>query len=519
MVKITSGQDWTQDLIESTYLEIEEVAKEMGLDTFPNQLEIVNSEMMLDAYCSIGLPVFYNHWSFGQSFIAQKNAYQKGMQSLAYELVINSDPCVSYIMEGNTMLMQTLVMAHAAFGHNHFFKNNYLFKQWTDPQGIVDYLAYAKQYITECENIYGVDEVEHILDIAHSLRSHAVYKYGKPKPTTIDQDEEQRKQQEKKYQHILYEQQHRKEWWDTVPSMYESEEAQQDKSDLQPVLIPEHEQDNLLMFLSKNAPILKDWERNIFEIVSNIQQYLYPQSQTKLMNEGFACYIHYKIIHKLYEKGILDEGAMLEFYKEHTGVITQPSQHVINPYALGFAMFQDIERIVTNPTKEDKSFFRNQSWVGCGDPMSVILNIVENYRDFSFIQQFLSPKLIREFKLFSLKNDAAADYYIVEEIHNDSGYKQLIDKLSKQYLHDFYIPQIKVLSIDYWNTRTLHLEHQAISEVPLNYEESATVLKYIAMAWKYPVTLTTISFETEQIVSIMSLDLKKNPEPKVQIFV
>ena len=125
MIKITSGQDWNQDLIEAAYTEIEQVAKELGLNTFPNQLEIVNSEMMLDAYCSVGLPIFYNHWSFGQSFIAQQEAYQKGMQSLAYEMVINSDPCISYIMEGNTMLMQTLVIAHAAFGHNHFFKNNY----------------------------------------------------------------------------------------------------------------------------------------------------------------------------------------------------------------------------------------------------------------------------------------------------------------------------------------------------------------------------------------------------------
>ena len=60
--------------------------------------------------------------------------YRKGFQGLAYEIVINSDPCISYIMEENSMTMQTLVIAHAAFGHNHFFKNNYLFQQWTDAQ-------------------------------------------------------------------------------------------------------------------------------------------------------------------------------------------------------------------------------------------------------------------------------------------------------------------------------------------------------------------------------------------------
>ncbi len=45
---------------------------------------------------------------------------------LAYELVINSNPCISYLMEENTMAMQALVIAHACYGHNSFFKNNYL---------------------------------------------------------------------------------------------------------------------------------------------------------------------------------------------------------------------------------------------------------------------------------------------------------------------------------------------------------------------------------------------------------
>ena len=71
------------------------------------------------------------------------------MRALAYELVINSNPCISYLMEENTMAMQTLVIAHAAFGHNHFFKNNYLFRQWTDADSILDYLDFAKDYLDE----------------------------------------------------------------------------------------------------------------------------------------------------------------------------------------------------------------------------------------------------------------------------------------------------------------------------------------------------------------------------------
>ena len=106
-------------------------AGEFGLDTYPNQIEIITTEQMLDAYSSIGMPLFYKHWTFGKNFAPQEASYRKGLRGLAYEIVINSNPCISYIMEENTATMQTLVIAHAAFGHNHFFKNNYLFKQWT----------------------------------------------------------------------------------------------------------------------------------------------------------------------------------------------------------------------------------------------------------------------------------------------------------------------------------------------------------------------------------------------------
>src|SRR3979490_3511559 len=110
---------------------------------------------MLDAYSSVGLPLMYRRWSFGKRFAYHETLYRKGLQGLAYEIVINSNPVICYIMEENSMTMQTLVMAHAAVGHNHFFKNNYLFRQWTDAGGILDYLRFAKKYVTHCEERHG----------------------------------------------------------------------------------------------------------------------------------------------------------------------------------------------------------------------------------------------------------------------------------------------------------------------------------------------------------------------------
>ncbi len=168
------GADWEFSTIQRCHDEISKIALgEMGLDIYTNQIEVIGTEQMLDAYSSIGMPLFYKHWSFGKHFARNEAMYQAGMQGLAYEIVINSNPCISYIMEENTATMQTLVIAHAAFGHNHFFKNNYLFQQWTDANGILDYLEFARDYIMSCEERYGEAAVERLLDAAHALMSHA----------------------------------------------------------------------------------------------------------------------------------------------------------------------------------------------------------------------------------------------------------------------------------------------------------------------------------------------------------
>src|ERR1700735_5380578 len=151
-----SAKDWNFESLKRIYHQINEIAeKDLSLDLYPNQIEIITFEQMLDAYSSIGMPLMYQHWSFGKNFARDELLYRHGLRNLAYEIVINSNPCISYLMEENSMTMQTLVIAHAAFGHNHFFKNNYLFRLWTDAHAIVDYLVYAKNYIAECEERFG----------------------------------------------------------------------------------------------------------------------------------------------------------------------------------------------------------------------------------------------------------------------------------------------------------------------------------------------------------------------------
>ena len=162
--RLFEGADWNFATLRRIHDACEQVAlSELGLDVYPNQIEVITAEQMLDAYSSIGMPLMYRHWSFGKRLLQDEALYRRGARGLAYEIVINSNPCICYIMEENTMTMQTLVIAHAAFGHNHFFKNNHLFRQWTDASGIIDYLAFAKRFIADCEVQHGSAAVERIV--------------------------------------------------------------------------------------------------------------------------------------------------------------------------------------------------------------------------------------------------------------------------------------------------------------------------------------------------------------------
>ncbi|HEY8578511.1 MAG TPA: SpoVR family protein, partial [Beijerinckiaceae bacterium] len=206
------GADWTFETINRTHEAIEEIALgEMGLSIYPNQIEVITAEQMLDAYAATGMPIYYAHWSFGKRFVQHEVGYRKGFAGLAYEIVINSSPCISYVMEGNTMTMQTLVIAHAAFGHNHFFRNNYTFKDWTDPSGILDYLVFARSYIASCEDRYGVAAVESVLDAAHALMGQGVD--SAPRRRRPDLKSEEERQRERR----LHDERMYNELWRTLP--------------------------------------------------------------------------------------------------------------------------------------------------------------------------------------------------------------------------------------------------------------------------------------------------------------
>ena len=249
--RLYDGAEWDFATLQRVHDACEEIAlSELGLNLYPNQIEVITIEQMLDAYASIGMPLFYKHWSFGKHFTQHEALYRKGLRGLAYEIVINSSPCISFLMSDNTATMQALVIAHAAFGHNHFFKNNHLFKQWTDADGILDYLSFAKGYVARCEERYGEALVERTLDAAHALMSHSVFRYpGKKK---YDLRLEEARQRERR----AHDERTFNDLWRTVPTTAQGKSASEMGVDRRRTLL-NLPQENILFFLEKAAPRLK----------------------------------------------------------------------------------------------------------------------------------------------------------------------------------------------------------------------------------------------------------------------
>ena len=480
---LPAPSDWSFELIEQYHDVIRATARRFGLDTYPNQLEIITAEQMMDAYASVGMPVNYRHWSFGKEFIATEKNYRRGHMGLAYEIVINSNPCISYLMEENTMAMQALVIAHAAYGHNSFFKGNYLFRMWTDAASIIDYLVYAKNYVAECEERHGLDAVESFLDSCHALQNHGVDRYRRPSRKSLAQELAARKDRE------AYAQAQVNDMWRTLPKRAEkAEEAAGARR------FPEEPQENLLYFIEKNAPLLEPWQREIVRIVRKVAQYFYPQRQTQVMNEGWATFWHHKLLNQMYDDGYLTDGVMIEWLKSHTNVVYQPpvghkAYSGINPYALGFAMYTDIKRICEDPTDEDRQWFPEIA----GTPWLPALDqAMRNYKDESFVGQFLSPKLMRELRLFAIVDDEKQDELEVSAIHDESGYKRVRESLARQYDLGSREPNIQVWNVNLRGDRSLTLRHFQHNNRPLH-DTAQEVLKHVARLWGFGVQLESVN--------------------------
>ena len=492
-----AGSDWDFATIRRCYDAIERIAdQELGLEIYPNRIEVITAEQMLDVYTAHGMPLTYRHWSYGKRFLQHESGYRRGYTSLAYEVVINSSPCISYLMEENSATMQALVIAHAAFGHNHFFRNNHLFRQWTEASAILDYLEFARAFVARCEDQHGAAAVERVLDAAHALSRCGVHRHGGARPLNL-KTEQKRERERREYDERVFD-----DLWRTVPGQ-PAAHAGSPLSDRRRALgLPE---ENLLYFVEKLSPKLQSWEREIIRIVRLIAQYFYPQPQAKLMNEGCATWVHQRIMTRLHETGQIDDAAFLEVLHSTTNVTMQPGfDHPaggpgFNPYALGYAMMTDIARTCTEPTAEDRAWFPDIA--GNGDPLGTLRHAWANFRDESFVLQYLSPAVMRHFRMFRLLDDAGEPSLLVDAIHDEAGYREIRRSLARSYDPGESDPDIQVVDVDLAGDRKLMLQHRTRAGRLLAEKDAQATLRHLATLWGYEVRLQEVDAMTEAVLA------------------
>ena len=439
---------------------IRDKAAAFGLDWYPQEFEICDHTGMLGYMAYSGMPSHYPHWSYGKSYEKLKTLYDYGVSGLPYEMVINSSPAIAYLMRDNTLLLQILTIAHV-YGHNDFFKNNFTFKSTRAELTLETFKAHALRVRRYAEDpSIGIEKVERILDAAHALALQCRRNLAIKKLTPGELVER-----------AIEDAQPAVDPFHRLHARPEFKEPEVRKVPLEP-------DEDLLLFIRDHNPFLEPWEKDLLTIVDEETKYFLPMMETKIMNEGWASYWHKKIVESLE----VEQGLYLEFIVRHNQVL-RPIPGQINPYHLGFKIWEDLYRRHTEPTKEEIKKYGAPTKNGT----EKIFEAREVERDTSFLRRYLTEELMREMDMFEY--EARGDEFVIDKVSDDEGWKQVKETLIKS-VGTGSIPVIKIDDADFGHTRTLYLKHTHDGrDLQLEYAEKT--LAFVQRLWGHECLLET----------------------------
>ena len=434
-----------------------------GLDPFPVRFEIVPASVMYEVG-SYALPGRYSHWTFGKAYHRMKMMYDFGLSKI-YEVVINSNPSYAFLLETNSPIQNKMVIAHV-LGHVDFFKNNAYFSRTN--RRMVDEAAIHARRMAEYEFKHGRKIVEELLDAVLSIEEHIDPNFFiKREARDRKKDEEaKRRRREGRYDDLFSED----ELSEDGAGAKEGDEDHKHKPSLE---APEKD---LVYFLMKNSPVLEDWQRDIIAMLHEEMEYFVPQMQTKIMNEGFASIMHSRIMREMN----LSTSDHLEFAGLHAGVVS-PHKGQLNPYYLGYKIFENIEKRWDKPTKEEQEMFGRRG----GEGWQKVMEVRELENDISFLRNYLTEELCEDLDLFvyQLVDD---EEWTVSEKNWQKVRNQLVANMT-----NFGFPYIEVTDGDYDGNRELYLMHR-YEGVELDMKYARKTLEYVHKLWGRNVHLETV---------------------------
>ncbi|MDJ0889828.1 MAG: SpoVR family protein [Gammaproteobacteria bacterium] len=452
-----------------TYLpRIEELSRELGLDYFPVDFEVVPPSFMMEV-AVYGLPVRMPHWSFGMRYIYQLVQHRMG-HSRIFEVVFPGNPGRAYLANNNSTQENTLVVCHV-LGHADFAKNNTLFGRCQEQVGyrVVELAAAHAHRMAEAIEKHGQQRVERVLDAALALEHQIDVDQCLTRPPYAAREVPKEEATEPKGE---------------FQARYNRLADQQTPVTKRPqphadVRLPPRPEHDLLWFIARYAPEMEDWERDIFFAVREESFYFYPVFACNIMNEGWASYWHARLLR---EADWLPQSLYVDALKAHSDVVRPVAGEGqvalnINPYHLGFSMW---ERIVER------------------DGMDAARRIMREEDDFGFVRNYLDDSLAEELGLFgysALRNGQ------VEVVERD------IHELQETVLaprFNFGAPRVAVSEVR--NDGTLVLRHDYNTDGKgLDTDRARKVAEYIHAVWRRPVVVhTTDSRDAETVIRVGS---------------
>ncbi|MCR4315603.1 MAG: SpoVR family protein [Planctomycetes bacterium] len=483
-------------------ISIADIAKDLGLDFYPVAFEVLPYSYLNEVASYDGFATRYPHWRFGMQYQRLSKTYSYGLSKI-YELVINNNPCIAYLMEGNSDVAQKLVMAHV-YAHCDFFKNNMWFSHTT--RKAIDALANHGTRIRRYIGKYGLEKVEQFIDACLSIENlidiFSVFEAQKRRPTAkVLRDEEVvtsvpllgRAEELKPYMQQYI----------NPPEFVERQKKKLEEKIKRQAMFPEKPERDVLLFLLEHAP-LQPWQHDILAIIRDEAYYFMPQRLTKIMNEGWATYWHSKMM----TEHIAGASEIIEYADLCAGTLAT-GRGQLNPYKLGVELYRDVEERWNKGQfgklyDECDNRAEKAAWdKGLGLGRKKIFEVRKLYNDITFIDEFLTPEFAARHKMFTFEyNPNMGEYQIASREFGDIKNQLLFE------LTNFGSPIIEVYNANYKNRGELYLIHDH-QGVDLQFDYAAATLENLYKVWTRPVHVQSLVLERPFLLSYDGSSHKK----------